>query len=274
MKDIVGFLGQALAHVVEIVQNVLTELTNRFKIISTNLKTIIRTPIVDALKQITDTFVAPYIRSLESSYEEIITRVQTAINKLQSSANPQFIAYLQYLTDLSADGTNLITGLAAKSNSLIDNAVGNNVVSCTLKYQPAIQEYATNFIPAYAVCIEEAAVNATNLIDTAILVANVTLQQAETLIQEFRDCIAPTLADPKNFNKKVATTICLSNMIDSAIVDGTSLVNTVNDAASELVKALVLAGSDALRCVNFINTDAILGTQFIEESIRQCLNAA
>lgn len=260
-----------MTRIVEIVKQVQTNLANRFKTILTNIQNIIRTPIIDALKQITDTLVAPSIKSLQKSYEDIIARVQSAIDQLQASANAQFAAYLQYLTDLSADGVNLVTGLAAGLNSLLENAIGNNVVQCTIQFGSVIQEYATNFIPTYAECVEEASVNATNLIDSALTVAEKTLGEAEELIQEFRDCIAPTLADPKNFNKKITAAACLANLVDTAIVDGTVLVNTVNSSASELVDALVLAASDVLSCVNFKNAEAIVGAFFIEEGIKNCL---
>lgn len=57
LNDIVGFLGEALERIVKIVQTVLTELANRLNTIATNIKDIIRTPIIDALQKITDTFV-------------------------------------------------------------------------------------------------------------------------------------------------------------------------------------------------------------------------
>lgn len=257
----------------EILKQIQTNLENRLKNILTNIQNTIRTPIIDSLKKIKDTFVAPLIKSLQKSYEDIITRVQSAIEQLQITANAQLAAYLQYLVDISADGVNLVTKLAADLNNLLEKAIGSNVVQCTLLYQPAIQEYATNYIPTYAECVEEASVDATNLIDSVLTVAGQTLGQAEDLIQVFRSCIAPTLADPNNFNKKIATAACLGTLVDTAIVDGTVLVNTVNSSANELVDALVLAGSEALRCVNNKNTEAVLGALFIEDAIKSCLLA-
>lgn len=273
LNNIVGLLGQALTHVVEIVQSTLTRLDTRLKSILTSIKNILQTPITEALKKVTDTFLNPAITSLQQAYLNITNRLQTAISNLQATANTQFAAYLQKLTDIAADGVNLVTGLAADLNTLLENAIGNNVIYCTEQYGPAIQAYATNFITTYSECIEEAAVNATGLIDSALAIANVTLGQAEALIKEFNDCVAPTLADPRNSSKKQAAVACVGDLIDSAIVDGTVLVNTVNSASSDLVSALILAGSEGLRCVNYKNTDAILGAQFIEQSILKCLAA-
>lgn len=86
------------------------------------------------------------------------------MDQLQSSASPQLTAYLQYLTDLSADGVNLVSGLAAELKSLFENAIGNNVEYYILQYEPAIQPFAANLFPTYAECVEEASVNATNLL--------------------------------------------------------------------------------------------------------------
>lgn len=273
MENIVGFLGETLTRIVAIVKQVLTNLANGLKSILTNIQTTIRQPIIDALNAIKDTLVSPAITTLQTAYENILTRVQTAIEELKTSAKTQFDAYIQYLTDLSADGVNAVTKLAADLQSLLENSAAVNAAQCAITYGPAIQDYATNFIPTFAECVEEASVNATSLIDTALDVAGLTLGQAEDLIQEFRACIAPTLADPRNFMKKILTVACLGDLSDTSIVDGTVLVNTVNSAASEFVNALTLAASDALRCVTYKNTEAVLGALFIENSIKECLLA-
>lgn len=271
LKNVVGFLGQALALVVEAVKNTLTRLDTSLKNLLSDIKAILQTPITEALKKVTDTFLAPAIRSVEKAYSNITERLQTAISTLQATANAEFAALLQKLTDYAAAGVNLVTGLAADLDNLLKNSVGANVLYCTEQYGPAIQEYANNFIKTYEECVDEAAVDATHLIDSALAIATGTLGQAEVLIQGFKNCVAPTLADPRNNTKKQAAVACLGDLVDSAIVDGTVLVNTVNSAATELVSTLVLAGSEGLRCVNYKNTDAVLGAQYIEQSILRCI---